>query len=101
MRTLRIFCALLATYLVLALPGLYSHAYYDSGMGLLLWFPYNSIRLFARFIPGLVTSSHFCGWGWCLPTTLGWCFLATLWSGTLWCLAWTVHHATNRRGGAG
>lgn len=96
-RTLVVFLALLATFALLASPGLVWPTYLDSPVGVLVAIPYLSIYLFHSIgIPGLLQNSGACGWGWCAPTKVGWVFLILVWATLGWLVAWLIAAATRK-----
>ena len=96
-RTLWVLAALLAGYLVLALPLYVWPAYAASAAGLLVLVPMLSIYLFHKIgIPGLLEHNGLCGWGWCSPTPLGYVFLLAFWLGFALLVAWGIAALTLR-----
>ena len=99
-RTLKFFAAIIATLLLLSLPGLVWPGYLDSPAGLIVAVPYLSIYLFHKIgIPGLLEHNGACGWGWCAPTLFGWVFLCAFWLLIAWLLAWGLSSLTLRQRG--
>ncbi len=94
-RTLRIFAALLAGYVLLALPAYWGPSFLEPVSSKLVLVPLLSIHLFHKLgVPGLLEHDGFCGWGWCEPTALGWLFGALLWLGVFWLVARGVARLT-------
>jgi hypothetical protein len=95
----KIFFILVAVYVAALLPALAWEGYLDSPAGLLVAVPYLSIHVFHWLgVPGLLEHAGLCGWGWCAPTWFGWAFLALVWLGVGWLVAWLIVSIAARKG---
>lgn len=90
-RTFKILLALLAAYMLLALPAYVGPAALQETSGWLVLAPMLVVYLFHHWgVPGLLEHGGACGWGWCSPTPLGWAVLGISWLGVAWLAAWML-----------
>jgi hypothetical protein len=90
-RTLKILAALVALYVLLALPAYVGPAFLEEPGATLLLFTYLSLHFFHYLgVPGLLEHDGLCGWGWCGPTLFGAIFLAVFWLAVAWLIAWAL-----------
>jgi len=97
-RTLAILSALLAAYLLLALPTYVGPAALGEYSAVVVMPIILSLYLFNRLgVPALLENDGLCGWGWCGPTAFGLVFLALFWLGVAWVAAWALPRLLARR----
>ncbi len=98
MRTTKIFLIFSALYFVVLSPSLIWDSYLQTPLGLAATLPYFSIYLFHNLgMPGLLENNGVCGWGWCSPTTFGWCFLILFWLSIMWLISLALTKLITKR----
>jgi hypothetical protein len=84
-RALKIFAAIVVTYVILTLPGYWWPEYLNSPLGILVLVPFFTVAIFHMIgIPHVLANDGLCGWGWCAPTVLGWVLSYSLWLVIIW-----------------
>ena len=90
-RPWKVFGVMVAAYaLLLVLGTLFSETLGPVAV-VLAALPYFSVLLMHKAgLPGVLEHDGLCGWGWCMPTPLGWALAAVLWLALAWGLAWAI-----------
>lgn len=100
-RPWKIFAVIVGAYGLLLAVGLLFEDTLGAVAMPLVAVPYFSVLLMHKAgLPGVLEHDGLCGWGWCMPTPLGWALTAALWLALAWGLSLGIAALLRaRRGG--